>query len=155
MMSDTAPAILLVDDEPTLREPLAEYLSGQGFAVTEAESAAAARAVLTGMNFDLVLLDIMMPGMSGMEVLAEIRRGHAPNELPVIMAKTPASLSHDPARKGRPTGFTVPVRDVRLAAGAGFLYALCGDIMTMPGLPLAPSFLRIDVDATGRVSGLS
>lgn len=75
--------------------------------------------------------------------------------LPVIMAKTPASLSHDPKRKGRPTGFTVPVRDVRLAAGAGFLYALCGDIMTMPGLPLKPAFLGIDVDAEGRVSGLS
>jgi formyltetrahydrofolate synthetase len=76
-------------------------------------------------------------------------------DLPVIMAKTPASLSHDPTLKGRPTGFTVPVRDVRLSAGAGFLYALCGDIMTMPGLPLRPAFMNIDVDAAGEVTGLS
>ena len=76
-------------------------------------------------------------------------------DLPVIMAKTPASLSHDPKRKGRPRGFTVPVREVRLSAGAGFLYALCGDIMTMPGLPLRPAFMDVDVDACGRVTGLS
>ncbi|MBT3344271.1 MAG: formate--tetrahydrofolate ligase [Gemmatimonadetes bacterium] len=75
--------------------------------------------------------------------------------LPVIMAKTPASLSHDPTLKGAPTGFTMPVRDVRLSAGAGFLYALCGDIMTMPGLPSVPAFTRIDIDETGEVSGLS
>lgn len=76
-------------------------------------------------------------------------------DLPVIMAKTPQSLSHDPALKNVPRGFTVPVRDVRLSAGAGFLYALCGDITTMPGLPSAPAFLGIDVDADGRVTGLS
>lgn len=76
-------------------------------------------------------------------------------DLPVIMAKTPASLSHDPTLKGAPSGFTLPVRDVRLSAGAGFLYALCGDIMTMPGLPSVPAFTRIDIDASGEVSGLS
>ena len=75
--------------------------------------------------------------------------------LPVVMAKTPASLSHDPTLKGRPRGFTVPVREVRLSAGAGFLYALCGDIMTMPGLPIRPAFMNVDVDASGRVTGLS
>ncbi|HJP30044.1 MAG TPA: formate--tetrahydrofolate ligase [Candidatus Latescibacteria bacterium] len=75
--------------------------------------------------------------------------------LPVIMAKTPASLSHDPTLKGRPRGFTVPVREMRLSAGAGFLYALCGDIMTMPGLPIRPAFMNIDVDAGGQVTGLS
>ena len=76
-------------------------------------------------------------------------------KLPVIMAKTPASLSHDPTLKGAPTGFTVPVRDVRLSAGAGFLYALCGDIMTMPGLPSVPAFMGIDIDEHGELSGLS
>ncbi len=76
-------------------------------------------------------------------------------ELPVIMAKTPASLSHDPALKGAPSGFTLPVRDVRLSAGAGFLYALCGDIMTMPGLPSLPAFMGIDIDEDGELSGLS
>jgi formyltetrahydrofolate synthetase len=76
-------------------------------------------------------------------------------DLPVIMAKTPQSLSHDPTLKNVPRGFHLPVRDVRLSAGAGFLYALCGDIMTMPGLPSAPAFFGIDVDAEGRVTGLS
>ena len=75
--------------------------------------------------------------------------------LPVIMAKTPASLSHDPTLKGVPKGFTLPVRDVRLSAGAGFLYALCGDIMTMPGLPSVPAFMGIDIDEDGELSGLS
>ncbi|MDJ0642474.1 MAG: response regulator transcription factor [Erythrobacter sp.] len=65
-MTDTSTSILLVDDEPTLREPLAEYLSGQGFAVIEAESAAAARSILNDAAPDLVLLDIMMPGEDGL-----------------------------------------------------------------------------------------
>jgi formate--tetrahydrofolate ligase len=74
--------------------------------------------------------------------------------LPVCMAKTHLSLSHDPDRKGRPTGWTLPVRDVRLSAGAGFLYALCGDIMTMPGLPSRPAGEQVDIDADGRIVGL-
>jgi len=76
-------------------------------------------------------------------------------QMPVIMAKTPLSLSHDSKLLGRPTGFTLPVRDLRLSAGAGFVYALCGDIMTMPGLPSKPAFLRIDLDENGDVVGLS
>jgi len=74
--------------------------------------------------------------------------------LPVCMAKTHLSLSHDPERKGRPTGWTLPVRDVRLSAGAGFFYALCGDIMTMPGLPVRPAGENIDIDTSGNVKGL-
>jgi formyltetrahydrofolate synthetase len=74
--------------------------------------------------------------------------------LPVCMAKTQLSLSHDPKLLGRPRGFRVPVRDVRLAAGAGFLYALCGDILTMPGLPSEPNAWRIDLDEHGDVHGL-
>lgn len=74
--------------------------------------------------------------------------------LPVCMAKTHLSLSHDPDRKGRPTGWTLPVRDVRLSAGAGFLYALCGDIMTMPGLPSRPAGEQVDIDADGNIVGL-
>lgn len=74
--------------------------------------------------------------------------------LPVCMAKTHLSLSHDPLLKGRPTGWTLPVRDVRLSAGAGFFYALCGDIMTMPGLPVRPAGENIDIDASGNVRGL-
>ena len=67
-MTDDAPKILLVDDETTLREPLGEYLTGQGFAVTEADSAAAARSELTAMRPDLVLLDVMMPGEDGLSL---------------------------------------------------------------------------------------
>jgi len=74
--------------------------------------------------------------------------------LPVCMAKSHLSLSHDPALKGRPTGWILPVRDVRLSAGAGFFYALCGDIMTMPGLPVRPAGEGIDIDASGNVKGL-
>ncbi|MDO8964876.1 MAG: formate--tetrahydrofolate ligase [Coriobacteriia bacterium] len=74
--------------------------------------------------------------------------------LPVCMAKSHLSLSHDPDRKGRPTGWTLPVRDVRLSAGAGFLYALCGDIMTMPGLPSRPAGEQVDIDADGNIVGL-
>jgi formyltetrahydrofolate synthetase len=74
--------------------------------------------------------------------------------LPVCMAKTQFSLSHDPRLLGRPRGFRMPVRDVRLAAGAGYLYALCGDILTMPGLPSEPNAWKIDLDEHGRVHGL-
>ena len=75
--------------------------------------------------------------------------------LPMIMAKTQYSLSHDPRLTGVPGEFTLPVRDVGLSAGAGFLYALCGDIFTMPGLPSRPAFMQVDLDDAGRVVGLS
>ncbi|KUI55366.1 hypothetical protein VP1G_02727 [Cytospora mali] len=75
--------------------------------------------------------------------------------LPICVAKTQYSLSHDPELKGAPTGFTVPIRDVRMAAGAGYLYALAADIQTIPGLPTAPGYLNVDVDAeTGEIDGL-
>jgi methylenetetrahydrofolate dehydrogenase (NADP+) / methenyltetrahydrofolate cyclohydrolase / formyltetrahydrofolate synthetase len=75
--------------------------------------------------------------------------------LPICVAKTQYSLSHDPVLKGAPTGFTVPVRDVRLAVGAGYLYALAADIQTIPGLPTAPGYLNVDVDPeTGEIDGL-
>ena len=76
------------------------------------------------------------------------------DDLLVCMAKTQASISDDPAKKGRPTGFTLTVREVRLSAGAGFIIPITGSIMTMPGLPKRPSACSIDVDANGRVSGL-
>lgn len=84
----------------------------------------------------------------------EILRGMGYSRLPVCMAKSHLSLSHDPALKGAPTGWTLPVRDVRLSAGAGFFYALTGDIMTMPGLPARPAGESIDIDADGNVKGL-
>jgi formate--tetrahydrofolate ligase len=76
--------------------------------------------------------------------------------LPVCMAKTPLSLSHDPALKGRPTGFTVPIKELRILAGAGFVTAVCSGIQLMPGLPKRPVGERIDLDpASGEIIGLS
>lgn len=74
--------------------------------------------------------------------------------LPVCIAKTQNSISHDPKLIGAPSGFTFPIRDVQLYAGAGFVVALAGDIMTMPGLPKAPAALNIDVDDNGVITGL-
>jgi len=73
---------------------------------------------------------------------------------PVCIAKTQYSFSTDPAARGAPSGHTVNIREVRLAAGAEFIVAVCGDVMTMPGLPKVPSADRIDIDAQGRVVGL-
>lgn len=75
-------------------------------------------------------------------------------KLPVCVAKTQNSISHDPKLIGAPSGYVFPVRDVQLYAGAGFVVALAGDIMTMPGLPKAPAALDIDVDDNGVISGL-
>jgi formate--tetrahydrofolate ligase len=99
-------------------------------------------------------------GAAGVEFSKEARRSIARftdigyGSLPVCMAKSHLSLSHDPDLKGRPTGWVLPVRDVRLSAGAGFLYALCGDIMTMPGLPSRPAGEQVDIDADGNIVGL-
>ncbi len=77
------------------------------------------------------------------------------DKLPICMAKTHLSLTHDPSLKGRPTGYVFPVRDVRASAGAGFLYPLCGEMRTMPGLPTRPVFYDVDLDLeTNRVVGL-
>ena len=74
--------------------------------------------------------------------------------LPVCVAKTQNSLSDDPKRPGRPRGFTVTVRDVKLSAGAGFVVAYAGDILTMPGLPKVPGAEGIDIDGNGNIVGL-
>jgi formate--tetrahydrofolate ligase len=73
---------------------------------------------------------------------------------PICIAKTQYSFSTDPSKRGAPSGHVVNVREVRLAAGAEFIVVVCGDIMTMPGLPKVPSSERIDVDADGRVVGV-
>ena len=75
-------------------------------------------------------------------------------DLPICMAKTQYSFSDDPALLGAPKGFTVTVRNVKVSAGAGFLVALTGDIMTMPGLPKVPAAEKIDVDENGKITGL-
>ena len=74
--------------------------------------------------------------------------------LPICIAKTHLSLSHDPKLKGAPSGFTFPIVDVRAAVGAGFIYPLAGDIRTMPGLPTHPAAENVDIDENGRIVGL-
>lgn len=74
--------------------------------------------------------------------------------LPICMAKTHLSISHDPSLKGRPSGFIVPVREVRASIGAGFIYPLLGEMRTMPGLGSTPAFMNIDIDEHGEIVGL-
>ena len=89
-------------------------------------------------------------------VRAQLRQweeaGH--DHFPVCMAKTQYSFSTDPALKGAPKGHGLPVREVRLSAGAEFVVAICGEIMTMPGLPRVPAANNIRIDADGRIDGL-
>ncbi|MDD3818562.1 MAG: formate--tetrahydrofolate ligase [Actinomycetota bacterium] len=99
-------------------------------------------------------------GADGVEYLPEAeskielytRQGF--DKLPICMAKTHLSLSHDPNLKGRPTGFTVPIRDIRASIGAGFLYPLLGTMRTMPGLPEVPAGTKVDIDENGNIVGL-
>ena len=76
--------------------------------------------------------------------------------LPICMAKTQYSFSHDASLKGAPSGFVLPIRDVRASAGAGFLFPLVGEMPTIPGLPTRPIYYEIDLDIkTGKIVGLS
>lgn len=99
-------------------------------------------------------------GAEGVDFTDEARRTMAEIEalglskMPVCMAKTQYSLSDDPAKVGRPQGFRITVRALRLSAGAGFIVALTGDILTMPGLPKHPAAERMDIAEDGRIVGL-
>ncbi len=73
---------------------------------------------------------------------------------PICMAKTPYSLSDDPARLGRPEKFTLSIRELKPSIGAGFIVVLTGNVLTMPGLPENPASLRMDVDSDGKAVGL-
>jgi formate--tetrahydrofolate ligase len=95
-------------------------------------------------------VDVLPAAARALKLYEDLGFGH----LPVCMAKTQYSLSHDPALKGRPTGFRVPIRDVRLSAGAGFVTPLLGEMRTMPGLPSKPGGENIDIDDEGNVVGL-
>ncbi|MCG9677053.1 formate--tetrahydrofolate ligase [Vibrio sp. Isolate24] len=86
--------------------------------------------------------------------LAEYKQQGFDN-LAVCLAKTPLSISTDGSVKGAPTHFDVPIRELKLCAGAGFIYALCGNVMTMPGLPEKPAFMSLDLDDAGNIVGLS
>ena len=100
-----------------------------------------------------------MYGASGVEFTAEAERDISEIEhnglanLPVCIAKTPKSLSDDPGLKGRPSGFKVTVKRVKIDAGAGFLVAICGNVLLMPGLPAHPLAEEIDIDENGKITG--
>jgi formyltetrahydrofolate synthetase len=95
-------------------------------------------------------VDFLPAASKSLKQFEELGYGH----LPICMAKTQYSLSHDASLKGRPTGFRVPIREVRLSAGAGFITPLCGEMRTMPGLPSRPGGEKIDIDADGNIVGL-
>ncbi|GAG73126.1 unnamed protein product, partial [marine sediment metagenome] len=76
------------------------------------------------------------------------------DKLPLCMAKTHLSLSHDPKLLGRPTGYILPIRDINASVGSGFLYPLCGEMRTMPGLPSVPAGTKVDIDEDGNTVGL-
>jgi formate--tetrahydrofolate ligase len=84
----------------------------------------------------------------------ELLREWGLENLPVCMAKTQYSFSHEPTELGAPTGFTLPIRELRLNSGAGFIVAVCGSMMTMPGLPIRPAAMDMDMDDDGRLTGV-
>jgi len=100
-------------------------------------------------------------GADGIDLLPSVRRQLARfevlgyGEYPVVIAKTHLSLSSDPTLRGAPTGWRMPVREVRAAVGAGYVYAICGEMRTMPGLSKHPGAERIDIDEDGNIVGLS
>ncbi len=85
----------------------------------------------------------------------ELYEKHGFNHLAVCLAKTPLPITTDGSIKGAPKDFDVVIRELRLCAGAGFIYALCGNVMTMPGLPDKPAFMSLDLDDEGNIIGLS
>jgi formate--tetrahydrofolate ligase len=95
-------------------------------------------------------INILPAARKQMEQLTALGFG----KLPICMAKTQYSFSDDPSLRGAPRDFVVTIRNIKVSSGAGFLVALTGDIMTMPGLPKAPAAQEIDVDETGKISGL-
>lgn len=96
--------------------------------------------------------DIELSPLAKQQIETYTRQGY--DKLPICIAKTQYSLSHDPALKGVPTGFTVPIREVRCSAGAGYLYALAAEIMTIPGLPTHAGYMNVEVNEDGEIEGL-
>ena len=140
-MEDLAKALLQAIDRPTEFRPL----NPPGTPIPEQIDRIATR-IYGGDGVEL--------GPDARRTLARLE-ARGLGELPVCMAKTHLSVSHDPALKGRPTGFMLPVRDLVASEGAGFVVALCGDVLRMPGLGKDPAFARIDLGSDGRIIGLS
>ncbi|MGH3466464.1 MAG: formate--tetrahydrofolate ligase, partial [Thermocrispum sp.] len=165
-------AILDVAAEEGARGTVSTHFTRGGKGAVElAEAVAEACAEPSEFRFlypdDLPLVDKIdtvarrMYGADGIDLSSAARRQLETYErcgfgrLPVCIAKTHLSLSADPSRKGAPTGWRLPVREVRASVGAGFVYPICGDMPTMPGLSSHPAAERIDIDEAGQVVGLS
>jgi formyltetrahydrofolate synthetase len=151
---------------------VARHFTDGGAGATELAEAAWAAAAEGAPEFrflypdDVPLLEkietiaVRIYGASGVDVLPtaakalNLYESLGFGQLPVCMAKTQYSLSHDPSLRGRPSGFRVPIRDVRLSAGAGFVTPLLGEMRTMPGLPSRPGGEQIDIDERGEIVGL-
>lgn len=138
--ADLARAVVAACEEPTrfrytyhLESPLAAKIEAVATRVYGADG-----------------IDVAPAAAKELAHFEELGYGH----FPVVMAKTHLSLSHDPALKGAPTGWRLPVREVRAAVGAGYVYAICGDMRTMPGLGKHPAAERIDIDENGETVGL-
>lgn len=107
-------------------------------------------STLAEVGYGAAGVSLSIEAKQQVQQLTALGYGH----LPLCMAKTPLSISHDPSLKGVPKDFVVPVRELVLHAGAGFITALVGNVMTMPGLGLKPGYLKIDIDARGEIVGL-
>lgn len=174
--SDSEEEIALVRERALAagaREALVSEVHGRGGAGGEALAHAIVAAAESGearprsvydleqgLEAKLEALATRLYGADGVD-LSEAARDQAAaleaqgaGRLPVCVAKTQYSLSHDPALKGRPSGFRLPIRGLRLAAGAGFVVAYAGEILTMPGLGRTPAYRQVDLDDQGRVLGL-
>jgi formate--tetrahydrofolate ligase len=173
--TDTEAELALIRDAALgygVADAVVHELHARGAEGGEALAAAVVRAAEGPSDFHFLYPDEMpitqkietiakeIYGADGIAVLPPAAKQIAQYEawgygkLPVCMAKTHLSLSDDASKFGRPTGFRVPVREVRLSAGAGFLYALCGTMMTMPGLPTHPAGENVDIGEDGRITGL-
>jgi len=120
------------------------FLYEDGASIREKIRAIATRIYgASGVNYD-------MAASSRLKLYERLGYGN----MPVCMAKTHLSISHDPSLKGAPSGFTLPIRDIRASVGAGFVYPLCGQMRTMPGLPSRPAYMGVDLDDDGKIKGL-
>ena len=105
------------------------------------------------MTFDFFSLRIVSLSRNVKKQIDDLQ-ANGYGSFPVCVAKTQYSFSTDPTKKGAPTDHEIPIREVRLSAGAEFIVMVCGDIMTMPGLPKVPAAERIDIDDNGNIIGL-
>eukprot|EP00042_Codosiga_hollandica_P053829 m.715088 g.715088 ORF g.715088 m.715088 type:complete len:928 (+) comp58785_c0_seq1:1751-4534(+) len=175
--TDSAAELALVRDRARAAGAIDAVIAhhwSDGGAGARALAEAVQRASLLPSAFNL-LYDIKLPIETKIEIICkeiyradavelsplavkkiELYKSQGFNDLPICMAKTHLSFSSDPQLKGAPTGFVIPIRDIRASVGAGFLFPLVGEMSTMPGLPTRPCFFDIDLDATsGAIVGLS